>query len=255
MAVIGSAVRAFVDWQRSLSEKFDKLFPEKFRRVGILDFEGEVLPLHLVEKVTIYDVGGGSRPCLTLEQKKALGIRLVGVDISAEELDKAPAGVYDEIVVADITKYRGRGDADLIVCRATLEHVRNTDGAFACLASILKPGGQLLLVVPSRNAIFARINLILPEKVKRAILFSIFPHKALGHDGFPAFYNQCTPRDFRRLADRHGMDVEFLKPYYYSSYFSFFIPFFILWRLWVVAFAALCGEQAAEVFSMKCIRR
>lgn len=255
MAVLGRAVRSIIEWQRSLSAKFDMLFPERFRRVGILDFEAAILPGHLVKGITLYDVGGGSRPCLTIEQKRDLGIRLVGVDISADELEKAPAGVYDDLVVADITRYRGKGDADLIVCRATLEHVRDTDGAFAGLASILKPGGKLLLVVPSRNAVFARINLILPERVKRAILFSIFPHKAQGHDGFPAFYNRCTPRDFRRMADKHGLDVEFLQPYYYSSYFSFFLPFFVLWRLWVLVFAALRGEQAAEVFSMKCSRR
>lgn len=255
MALVGRAFRAFIEWQRSLSARFDTLFPEKFRRVGILDFEADILPRHLMKGITLYDVGGGSRPCLTLEKKEELGIRLVGVDISAEELQKAPAGIYDDIVVADITKFRGAGDADLIVCRATLEHVRDTDGAFSCLASILKPGGQLLLVVPSRNAVFARINLVLPEGIKRAILFRIFPHKALGHDGFPAFYNRCTPRNFRQLADRHGMDVKFLHPYYYSSYFSFFLPLFVLWRLWVILFFTLCGEQAAEVFSMKCVRR
>ena len=247
-----SVVRQFIDWQVQLSHSADRLVPEKYRVVGRHHFRDVILPSHLTRGLVVYDVGGGSAPCLTLEQKNALGIRLVGLDISADELKKAPTGTYDEIIVSDITTHVGKADADLVVCQATMEHVKNTDSAFRGLASLVKPGGHLILVVPSRNAIFARINLILPEGVKRRVLFSLFPQKALGHDGFPAFYHQCTPQEFRKLASAQGFNVTSLTPYYYSSYFSFFVPLFVFWRAWVLLFASLRGEQAAEVFSMVC---
>jgi SAM-dependent methyltransferase len=247
-----SIFRAFADSQVRLSKKVDTALSEKYRTVGMEHFDRVVLQNYLKPNLLVYDVGGGSRPVVSREVKEKLNLRLVGVDIDGQELEKAPPGVYDKTIVADITKYRGVGDADLIVCQATMEHVRDTDGAFASLSSMLKPGGRLLIVVPSRNAVFARMNLALPEGLKRRVLFSVFPHKAMGHDGFPAFYNRCTPKEFRRMAAKHGLSVEQLVPYYYSSYFSFFVPLFVVWRAWVVAFSLMRGEQAAEVFSIVC---
>lgn len=244
--------RNFVRSQVLLSGLVDRLVPAKFRTLGIRHFRDEILPRHLGPCQKIYDVGGGSVPCISLDQKKFLNAIVVGLDIDAHELAKAPAGCYDTTIVADITNFRGAGDADLVICRAVMEHVRDASAAFRSLATILREGGRLLIVVPSRNALFARVNLMLPEKLKRCILFSIFPHKGRGHDGFPAFYDRCTPRDFRRMARASGFVVEQLVPYYYSTYFTFFVPFFILWRIWVLLFALTRREQAAEVFSLVC---
>ena len=41
---------------------------------------------------------------------------MVGLDIDADELARAPPGAYDETVCADITRHVGKGDADLVVC-------------------------------------------------------------------------------------------------------------------------------------------
>jgi SAM-dependent methyltransferase len=68
------------------------------------------------------------------------------------------------------------------VCQALLEHVSDVNGAFESIASILRPGGQAVIFVRSRNAVFARINLVLPEKFKRWILFQVFP-QAIGDGG------------------------------------------------------------------------
>ena len=247
-----SLARAFVNWQVRLSHKFDAWFPAKYRIVGRRYFRDEIVPAYLKPGLRIYDVGGGSAPYINRELKRQLNAFVVGLDIDSQELQKAPEGSYDKAVVADITTYRGGNDADLVICQATLEHVRNTEAAFASFASILKPEGHLLIVVPCRNAVFARINLLLPETLKRTILFNIFPHKATGHEGFPAFYDRCTPQQFRDMATRHGFAIDALIPHFYSSYFSFFLPAFVLWRVWVLIFSFFRGEQAAEVFSMIC---
>lgn len=171
------------------------------------------------------------------------------MDIDQDELDRAPAGVYDRTICADIGRFAGAGDADLVICQALLEHVRNVDGAFAAMASILKPGGRALIFVPSRNALYARLNLLLPQAFKKRLLHAVYPKTRQGQ-GFPSFYDQCTPRDFRRLARKHGLSVEQESFHYISSYFSFFVPLYVLWRLWILGYRALAGEQAAETFCM-----
>ena len=84
--------------------------------------------------------------------KERLGLRGTGLDIDADELARAPAGTYDETICADITEYEGKGQADLVICQAVLEHVANTEQALRSIASCLKRGGVALLFVPSRNA-------------------------------------------------------------------------------------------------------
>ena len=100
---------------------------------------------------------------MSAESKRRLGARVVGLDISQSAPDAAPAGAYDQVVCADLTAYQGRGDADFVICQTLMEHVTNVEQAFRALSSILKPGGGLLVFTPSRNAVFARLNLLLPE--------------------------------------------------------------------------------------------
>lgn len=174
---------------------------------------------------------------------------VTGFDISQEELDQAPAGAYNAVVCEDLTIYRGNNDADIVVCQAVLEHVRNVEKAFAALASILKEDGLLLLWVPSRHAAFARLNVLLPEDLKRKILFFIFPHMK-ADQGFTPYYDRCTPLEFQQLAEKYGFEVESQRLYYSNKYFYFFVPLHVLWRFWLILFRAVKKEQAAETFSM-----
>jgi SAM-dependent methyltransferase len=128
--------------------------------------------------------------------------------------------VYDEKICADITRYWGRADADLVVCQALLEHVKDSQAAISAIASILKPGGTALIFLPSRNAILAGINLLLPQELKRKILHSVFPSTARDQ-GFLAYYDHCTPRDFRRISAGSGLAVDVCTPHFRSSYFTF----------------------------------
>ena len=240
----------FIDWQIGLSRRFDRLLPEKYRIDGHDDFRDNVLPRHIGSDLLIYDVGGGSRPYVGIDLKEDLNLKVVGLDVDMRELGSAPPGSYDRTICADLTTYRGCNDADLVICQATLEHVRDTERAFAALATIPKPGGRVAIFVPSRNAVFARLNLLLPEGVKRFFLFKIFPRKDRGHEGFKAYYDKCTPRLFARMANRSGFEIELQKSYFISSYFAFFLPAYVLWRLWILSFHTLAGDQAAESFVM-----
>lgn len=242
-------LRTAVASQVWLSRKLDSLLPEKYRVDGNMDFRRNFAPRYLRPGATIYDIGSGRHPFLSPEQKRDLGARVMGLDIDPAELASAPPGAYDGSVCADVTQFRGRSDADLVICQSLMEHVNGTDCAFVAIASALKPGGVAVLFVPSRHAVFARLNLLLPQRVKLWLLHTIYPHTKVGY-GFVSYYDRCTPADFTRMAAAAGMEVIELRCYYKSSYFMAFAPLHVLWRAWLAIFSALRGEQAAETFSM-----
>lgn len=249
-----SLLRAFMNANISLSKWFDQQFlPSSFLKDGNKDFIFEMAPSYLRQGMKIYDVGGGKQPFVGVEKKAALGLTVVGIDISQPELDRAPVGAYDEAVCADIANVHGQADGDLVICQAVLEHVQDTEGAMRSIASLLKPGGKALIFVPSRNAVFARLNILLPENIKRKILYSVYP-SARAAQGFPSFYHKCTPDDFIIMARQNGMSESESRYYYISSYFSFLFPVYLLWRIWVVLFKAVAGHQAAETFSMVLVK-
>ncbi len=242
-------MQSLINTQIWLSRTFDKLLPEKYRIDGNQDFIRSFVPQYLKPNLKIYDIGGGKNPYLSLEKKTELGATIVGLDIDANELQHAPQGIYDEVVCADITNYKGHQDADLVICQALLEHVKDVEKAFASIASILKPGGIALIFVPSRNALYARLNLLLPQTIKKQLLHTIYPHtKRL--QGFPSYYDRCTPKDFHTLAKQYQFDLQEERFYFISSYFSFFFPAYLLWRIWILGFHLLFGTQSAETFSM-----
>ena len=241
--------RKAIDKQILWSNGLDRLLPHRFRIDGNRDFIHSFAAPFLTPGALVYDVGGGKQPMITVESKKELGIRVVGVDIDENELRLAPSGAYDSVVCCDITHYRGRGDADVVLCQALLEHVADTASALRAIESILKPGGVALLFVPSANAVYARLNRFIPESLKRAILFCLFPAAAKAQ-GFRAYYDRCTPRGIRLMAGDLGLLTESLRLYYRSDYFAFVAPLYALWRAWTLAFYAIDREQAAETFSV-----
>ena len=248
MGLMKRLARGLINSQTALSSAFDRCLPERFRVDGNHHFRSEFIGGFLARNQTVYDLGGGRSPFISKENKAKLGLRLFGLDIDGAELAGAPEGVYDGAVCADVCTYTGPADADLVICQSLLEHVRDTHRAFQCIAGLLKPGGTALIFVPSRNAVYARLNLLLPHGLKRRILYIVFPHTR--RKTFPAYYSRCTPRDFRRMAHEHGLEVVSLQPYFLSSYFIFCFPLHLFWRLWILLYERLAGEQAAESFSM-----
>lgn len=231
-----------------LSHAFDRLLPESFRIDGNRDYQDSLVWRYIKPGQVVYDVGGGKNPLVSPQKKRDLKLAVVGIDIDQAELDRAPAGGYDRTVCADITEYRGSNDADVVVSQAVLEHVKDVDRAFQAIDSILRPGGVALLFVPSRHAVYAHVNRMLSEDMKKRILRKLYP-ESRHNRGFPSYYDRCSPREFRALAERNGMEVVEERAYYISSYFSHFFPAYVLWRIWLILFRMCCGRQAAETFA------
>src|SRR4051812_32173455 len=87
----------FLDLQQRMSAAIDRLLPDSYRVDGAYDFMDHIVPAYVPRNGLVYDVGGGKHPVLSPEQKSAASVRVVGLDISAEELSQAPDGCYDEV--------------------------------------------------------------------------------------------------------------------------------------------------------------
>ncbi|RWC62597.1 methyltransferase domain-containing protein [Mesorhizobium sp.] len=244
-----SMLRRFVRANVAVSEFLDRALPLRLRIDGNRTFATEIAPALLTADARVYDLGGGARPFISLSEKRRLKLFVVGLDLDAEELSKAPRGIYDEEIEADLTSFEGRADADVVICQATLEHVRDSEGALRGIASCVKPGGVVAIFSPSHNAVFARLNRVLPEGMKRRLLFTIYPEKGKGHDGFPAFYDKCLPSEVEVIAKRNGLELIERHLFWKSSYFYFFVPAFLAWRIWLGVSALLLGKDAAETYA------
>jgi len=146
----------------------------------------------------ILDVGSGAGPFLAPDERPE-GVHYAGLDIDARELAKAPAGWYDESLVADITVPDERlvGRFDLIISNQVFEHVKPLGPALAHLRSYLAPDGVMVTKLSGAFSVFALVNRVVPHRVAVWGL-----HHFLGDDPeriFPAHYDKCWDSALRRL--------------------------------------------------------
>jgi len=243
----GSLLHKFVALNRSLSRGL-YLMAERVtsRRPGVVDFERNVVPGLLFPNARVLDVGGGKYPIIDVQTKRALNLYVVGLDISADELARAPADAYDKVIVGDVTTAPIRERFDLILSRTLLEHVPDTSRAIATLASALDEGGTMAHYIPCRRALFAALSRCMGPEMSRSVLFRIYPEKR-SSGGFPAYYDRCIPSEMARLCRECGLQVE-TRAYFESEYFNFFAPLYALELLRQLTMMWLKAEDFAETF-------
>lgn len=246
---IMSLFRKIFLFQQKLSFAFDRILPHMFYHYGSGSFR-RLVPEYLQEGQKIYDMGSGKVPSIMSEYFEPLRGRLhvTAVDIDPGEIMRAPEGFYSDHIICDITKTPGSGDGDLILSRAMLEHVVDSRAALENMATYIKPGGRIIFFAPCRNSAFARLNMILPEELKKKLLGFLYGEKA-ETIGFRAYYDRCTPREMERSAHEIGLEVEKKMIFYNSNYFTFFLPVHVLWRLYQLLVIVPFGlEQLCEGF-------
>ncbi|HJQ85569.1 MAG TPA: class I SAM-dependent methyltransferase [Candidatus Binatia bacterium] len=149
--------------RRRLPERYERdLWDRRLRRrVAALVWEGCV----------VLDIGAGRRPIVPRGDRPS-GIHYVALDPAADELARAPADAYDEVVVAAAEDRVPALDEtfDLAVSFLALEHVRSTERVFDNVYAYLKPGGTLLAVAAGARSPFALANRALPPLVTRRLL-------------------------------------------------------------------------------------
>ncbi|MGE0821419.1 MAG: methyltransferase domain-containing protein [Candidatus Binatia bacterium] len=110
---------------------------------------GQVLErLHLNGDETVIDGGCGTgRVTEQLLAKLPRG-KVIGVDFSSQMIEQARERFTNEprvqLFVGDLTTFAPPGKVDAILSTATFHWIKDHDKLFTQLASILKPGGQLV---------------------------------------------------------------------------------------------------------------
>lgn len=173
----------------------------------------------LTKGARVLDVGSGRRPALRPGERPP-DCEYVGLDLSGAELAAAPPGSYDETIEADIMKPlpSQRERFDLIVSWQVLEHVAQLDQCLENLRSYLRPGGTLVSLLSGRNACFAVLNRLLPDRVGSWVMQQALDRQP--DTVFPANYDGCTEDGlYERLAPWSRREVVPL--YRGAGYFRF----------------------------------
>lgn len=106
----------------------------------------------------VLEAGCGSGGYIKLPQDS----RIVGIDISEEELNKN--SIVSEKIVGDIQAYEHEPNTyDLIICWDVLEHLPHPEKAFLHLCRAVKPDGLILLAFPNVSSLKARIAKMTPH--------------------------------------------------------------------------------------------
>lgn len=178
--------------------------------------------------MTVVDVGAGRHCDYATLVPRGHGNRMIGVDVSEREL--AHNEFLDDRVVADACALPQDldGAADLLVSKATMEHLPDNAAFLSSARRVLKPGGVMILVFTSRNAPFALINRALPERVSGMLLARLAPVWA-GQVGFKTHYDRTNASAFRAMLKDMGFEtLRFDTGYFSSAYFRFLVPAYLL---------------------------
>ena len=204
---------------RQLSTRFAAHFPHTVNTIS--DNYPAIVGKYAQGGKVIVDVGGGAQ-CAFAEE--CPGSHIIAVDISQAELDKN-RDVADRRV-ADVTKQIPLADnsADIVSSRFVAEHLQGVHRFAEEAYRVLKPGGTFITLFPNKYALFSLINRALPASFARRVAYAL--KDGAGEFGvFPAYYERCSPRAFRRLCEESGFDsvtVEVM--YFQSSYYYFCFP-------------------------------
>ena len=201
----------------------DQWLPDRYKESWVAPFLARAAA-GLGPGARILDVGSGARPAIARDQRPA-GCVYVGLDISSEELKRAGADAYDEMLVGDICVELkpSAGRFDLVLSWQVLEHVASMRAALATQHAALVPGGRMVAMLSgawSAQALAARgIPYRASTQLQQRLLGSA------PEDKFPTRYDGCSDRSLRRLlADGGWAAWEVVPRYRAANYLSFFRP-------------------------------
>lgn len=175
----------------------------------------------LTPGATVLDIGAGRHPSLSADERP--DARWVGLDISEDELKRAPEGAYQDHVVADLSRRVNAltGTVDLAVSWQVLEHVKPLGAALDNVYAYLKPGGELVALFSGGYSAFGIVNRLLPDQVGHKLVSKMMRRPADGlHPVFPAYYDRCHASALRRMFA--GWSDVRIEPHYRGAvYFHF----------------------------------
>jgi SAM-dependent methyltransferase len=156
-------------------------------RAVLARFDRDRLALLGAPRGTLLDVGAGRGRFVAAA--RAAGWSASGVEPSARGVEAARAVYGVELSRAGLAEASGTYDA--VTLWHVLEHLDDPDAAIAHVASLVAPGGRLLVGVPNLASIQARLG--------RGRWF---------HLDVPRHRTHFTPAGLRALLERHDFTVE-----------------------------------------------
>ena len=247
--MLSKLIRSVVKFNLRLSDGMERA-AKKYtaRQSGMSEFDDSILPELLKPDLRVLDVGGGKYPRIDMETKRKLGLYVVGLDISHDELQRAPVGAYDRTIVGDVADVEIGESFDLILSHTVLEHVSENVSAMRNLAAALAEGGVMAHHVPCSNAPYAIVNRLLGPKLSRKVLLAFYPDRS-EIAGFDAYYDHCTPSKMRKLCEQNGLQISEMIPYYASDYLRFCAPIYAVDLLRQLGLMWVRALPAAETFT------
>lgn len=142
----------------------------------------------------VCEIGGGANPLLSLPFILQHNLEYTVLDVSAEELSKAPEGYIK--VLGDITRDNMdhfEKNHDLIFSKMLAEHVADGVKFHQNIKQLLKPGGIAFHFFPTLYSIPFTLNKIIPESLSMKLLSYVSKERnnVGNHGKFPAYYNMC----------------------------------------------------------------
>jgi SAM-dependent methyltransferase len=180
-----------------------------------------------LEPKTVLDVGAGKQWHF-IPSLKGWNMNLIGFDLDQAEM--AENALLDHKISGDACKGLGVPDqsVDLIMGRAVIEHLHDTASFLSSANRALRDDGRLIVTFANRYAPFAILNRMLPQRVSGWLLGHLVPGSS-GILGFKAFYDHASYCEFKQSLTDAGFKIEEEHASYFStSYYSFFLPLFVV---------------------------
>lgn len=229
------SVKRFISVNRNLSQRLERLFPCNrpddlaiLYSDAVVDYLGQI-----PQSSRVVDLGAGRRVIYADQVRQNFCVELVGIDVDSAELKLNQD--LDRAIATDVLTEGfpdGTQDAAMITSMMVLEHVVDLETTARQIFAALRPGGFTVHMFSGRNAPFAVINRLLPEALSTAVLATILPEKD-DECGFHAFYDRTDPLTAREVFKAAGFEqVNLELRYRFSPYLAFFVPAFVVARVW-----------------------
>jgi SAM-dependent methyltransferase len=191
------------------------MWPEAwFEFDGMLDF----LCSH-TDITRVCEVGAGANPVIPVEVIAARGLSHTILDVSQDELEKAPT--YYQKIRADIASpdFVVGGTFDLVASAFVAEHVRSPRTFHTNIWNMLRPGGVALHLFPTLYTLPFALNRAMPAPITESLLLRAqsFRNRAGRHGKFKAYYRWCRGPARRQLARLEDVGFEVVA---YTGYFG-----------------------------------
>lgn len=168
--------------------------------------------------IRILEVGAGANPLFSEDFLKQHGLIYTALDISEEELNKAPE-CYKKLVADICAEAPNISERfDFSFSRMLAEHVADGGRFHRNVFQLLAPGGKAFHFFPTMWAPPFVLNRFLPERLAELLLHLLQRgrEKSGRHAKFPAFYSWCRGPVDSQIARLKSLGYEI------DSYIGFF---------------------------------